>query len=54
MPAQPFHPQHRPLVEDDRHVEQVALVEGQALDRLDPEDRRQAVDDVIRLGQLIH
>jgi hypothetical protein len=38
-------------VEDDRHVEQVARVEGQALDRLDPEDRRQAVDDVIRLGQ---
>ena len=34
MPAQPFHPQHRLLMEDDRHVEQVARVEGQTLDRV--------------------
>jgi hypothetical protein len=47
MAAQPFH-QARPLVKQNGLTQQVALIEGQALDRLNPEDRRQAVDDVIR------
>jgi hypothetical protein len=38
-------------MEHDRHVEQVARIEGQTLNRLDPEDQREVVDDMIRLGQ---